>query len=170
MRWAEQQRQIQLRVKQKEAAAHKATQDAVFERRLPDPAADYDRLSGQQAPEEEAQVAAVSVFLSFVPCQMLKRTGQRSRENNFHCVRKGEVPPSMSRLGPSGYHLSALLGRHMKGSIVYLLVGTHIRIGIAGDRVIFAVEFAFLLLRIGVPSPSRPSVVTVTLSRIRRLL
>jgi hypothetical protein len=32
----------------------------------------YDRLSGQQAPAEAAQ-AVVSVFLSFVPFQILKR-------------------------------------------------------------------------------------------------
>jgi hypothetical protein len=64
----------------KRAAAHKATQDAVFQRRLPDSAEDYDRLSGQQAPEEEAQVAAGSDFLSFVPFQILKRIKQHSRE------------------------------------------------------------------------------------------
>jgi hypothetical protein len=81
MRWAEQQRQIQLRVKQKGAAAHKATQDAVFQRRLPDPAEDYDWLSDQQAlEEEEAQVAVVSEFLFFVPFQILKQTRQHSRE------------------------------------------------------------------------------------------
>ena len=43
-----------------------------FKRRLPDSAEDYDWLSGQQAPEEEAQAAAVSGFLSFVPFQILK--------------------------------------------------------------------------------------------------
>ena len=48
----------------------------MFQRRLPDSAKDYDWLSGQQAPEEEAQAVAVSVsvFLSFVPFQILKRT------------------------------------------------------------------------------------------------
>ena len=44
-----------------------------------------------------------------------------------------------------GYHLSALFGGHIEGSIIHLLVGTHIRIGISGDRVIFAVEFSFPL-------------------------
>jgi hypothetical protein len=47
---------------------------------LPDSAEDYDWLSGQQAPEEEAQAAAVSGFLSFVPFQILKWTRQHSRE------------------------------------------------------------------------------------------
>ena len=46
----------------------------MFQRRLPDSAGDYDWLSGQQAPEEEAQVAAVSGLLSFVPFQILKWT------------------------------------------------------------------------------------------------
>jgi len=46
----------------------------VFQRRSPDSAEDYDWLSGQQAPEEEAQVAAVSGLLSFVPFQILKWT------------------------------------------------------------------------------------------------
>ena len=46
----------------------------MFQRRLPDSAKDYDWLSGEQAPEEEAQAVAVSVFLSFVPFQILKRT------------------------------------------------------------------------------------------------
>ncbi|MEY2603974.1 MAG: hypothetical protein QOH31_1763 [Verrucomicrobiota bacterium] len=59
---------------------HRAEQDAVFQRRLPDSAEDYDWLSGQQAPEEEAQAVVVSVFLSFVPFQILKWTRQHSRE------------------------------------------------------------------------------------------
>jgi hypothetical protein len=58
----------------KGAAARRATQDAVFQRRLPDSAEDYDWPSGQQAPEEEAQAVVVSVFLSFVPFQILKWT------------------------------------------------------------------------------------------------
>jgi hypothetical protein len=44
----------------------------VFQRRLPDSAEDYDRLSGQLAPEEEAQAVVVSVFLFFVPFQTFK--------------------------------------------------------------------------------------------------
>jgi hypothetical protein len=43
---------------------------------LPDSPEDYDWLSGQQALEEEAQAAAVSGFLSFVPFQILKWTTQ----------------------------------------------------------------------------------------------
>ena len=39
-------------------------------------AEDYEWLSGQQAPEEEVQAVVVSVFLSFVPFQILKRTTQ----------------------------------------------------------------------------------------------
>jgi hypothetical protein len=58
----------------KRSSARRATQDAVFQRRLPDSAEDYDWPSGQQAPEEEAQVAAVSGLLSFVPFQILKWT------------------------------------------------------------------------------------------------
>jgi hypothetical protein len=46
----------------------------VFERRLPDFAEDYNWLSGQQALEEEAQAVVVSVFLFFVPSQILKWT------------------------------------------------------------------------------------------------
>ena len=45
-----------------------------FKRRLPDSAEDYDWLSSQQAPAEEAQAAVVSGFLSFVPFQILKWT------------------------------------------------------------------------------------------------
>jgi hypothetical protein len=41
---------------------------------LPDSAEDYDWLSGQQAPEAGAQAVVVSVFLSFVPFQILKWT------------------------------------------------------------------------------------------------
>ena len=52
----------------------------MFQRRLPDSAEDYDWLSGQQGPEEEAQAVVVSVFLSFVPFQIPKRTRQHSRE------------------------------------------------------------------------------------------
>jgi hypothetical protein len=58
----------------KGAAAHRATKDAVFQRRLPDSAEDYDWLSGQQAPEAGALAVVVSVFLSFVPFQILKWT------------------------------------------------------------------------------------------------
>ncbi len=71
----------------------------MFQRRLPDSAEDYDWLSGQQAPEEEAQVAAVSVFLSFVPCQMLKRTGQRSREIISIALKKAKFAPVNVRSG-----------------------------------------------------------------------
>lgn len=46
----------------------------MFQRRLQDAAEDYDWLSGQQAPEEEVQAVVVSVFLSFVPFQILKWT------------------------------------------------------------------------------------------------
>ena len=46
----------------------------MFQRRLPDSAEDYDWLSGQQAPGEEAQVAAVLGLLFFVPFQILEWT------------------------------------------------------------------------------------------------
>ena len=57
----------------------------MFERRLPDFAADYDWLSGQQAPEEEAQAVVVSVFLFFVPSQILKMDGALCRD--MICIR-----------------------------------------------------------------------------------
>jgi hypothetical protein len=58
-----------------------------FKRRSPDSAENYNWLSGQQAPEEEAQVAAVSVLLSFVPYQILK-CRERYVENNLYEIQR----------------------------------------------------------------------------------
>jgi hypothetical protein len=58
-----------------------------FKRRSPDSAEDYNWLSGQQAPEEEAQVAVVSGLLSFVPYQTLKWT-ERYVENNLNEIQR----------------------------------------------------------------------------------
>src|SRR4029077_10826493 len=44
-----------------------------------------------------------------------------------------------------GYDLAALFADHIEGMIIYLRVGTHIRIGIACYFVIFAVESSFPL-------------------------
>ena len=44
-----------------------------------------------------------------------------------------------------GHDLAALFGDRIQGLIIYLCVGTHIRIGIAGDLGIFAVESSFPL-------------------------
>jgi hypothetical protein len=49
-------------------------------------------------------VAAVSVFLSFVPFQILKRTGQHSREIIFIALKKAKFS-SMPGLGPNGLFL-----------------------------------------------------------------
>jgi hypothetical protein len=61
-------------VKQKRSSSAHSDTGRRVAKRLPDSAEDYDWLSGQQAPEEEAQAVVVSVFLSFVPFQILKRT------------------------------------------------------------------------------------------------
>ena len=51
------------------------------ERRSPDCAEIYDWLKpSRPLKEEEAQAAAVSDFLSFVPSQILKQTRQYSRQ------------------------------------------------------------------------------------------
>ena len=54
---------------------------------------------------------------------------------------------SISRHGypARGHHLAVLFDGHVEGLIIYFRVRTHIRIGIAGYFVIFAVEFPFPL-------------------------
>ena len=90
---------------------HRTTQDALFQRRLPDPVEDYDRLSGQQAPEEEAQVAAASVFLFFVPFQILKRTRRHSREIIYIALKAKSPRQSASATNGLSFIVNSLVSK-----------------------------------------------------------
>jgi hypothetical protein len=83
--------------KAKRSSSAQSDTDAVFQRRLPDSAEGYDWLSGQQAPEEEAQAVVVSVFLSFVPFQILKWT-ERHVETYLYKIQRIIAQDSPYRL------------------------------------------------------------------------